>query len=136
MSTSWPTSDPIEAVSSDGPLQVDAISSCDNDDMMRNNYGNIPMADFVENLDEVYITLETCEELRVPSTSVTYNGGVPSKYSFIHKVIDGITISVNAVNIVFNSPAFTASVQVTISIPNKTFTAEYFLVFSGNEYFE
>lgn len=38
--------------------------------------------------------------------------GVPGKYSFIHKVIDGITVTVNTVNIIFNSPAFTASVQV------------------------
>lgn len=37
---------------------------------------------------------------------------VPGKYSFIHKVIDGITVTVNTVNILFNSPAFTASVQV------------------------
>jgi hypothetical protein len=37
---------------------------------------------------------------------------IPGKYSFIHKVIDGITITVNTVNILFNSPAFTASVQV------------------------
>lgn len=37
---------------------------------------------------------------------------VPGKYSFIHKVIDGITITVNKVNITFNSPAFTANVEV------------------------
>ena len=37
---------------------------------------------------------------------------IPGKYSFIHKVIDGITVTVNTVNILFNSPAFTASVQV------------------------
>lgn len=34
-------------------------------------------------------------------------------YSFIHKVIDGITIVVNTVNVNFISPAFTASVQVS-----------------------
>ncbi|XP_074033152.1 bridge-like lipid transfer protein family member 3B [Leptinotarsa decemlineata] len=74
------------------------------------------------NLDEVYITLETCEELRVSSTSPRPNyGGVPSKYSFIHKVIDGITVGINTVNIVFNSPAFTASVQITrILVESKT----------------
>lgn len=36
------------------------------------------------------------------------------KYSFIHKVIDGITIVVNTVNVNFKSPAFTASVQVRL----------------------
>lgn len=33
-------------------------------------------------------------------------------FSFIHKVIDGITIVVNTVNVKFHSPAFTSSVQV------------------------
>ncbi|KAG5872473.1 hypothetical protein JTB14_010610 [Gonioctena quinquepunctata] len=60
-STSWPTSDPIEAISSVGPLQVDAISySCDNDDydsydvgkIMGVPYWNIPMAEFVEVSDD------------------------------------------------------------------------------------
>ncbi|GLV35400.1 uncharacterized protein CBL_01450 [Carabus blaptoides fortunei] len=66
-------------------------------------------------LDEVNIIVETCEELRSlssPSGASSY-GGVPGKYSFIHKVIDGITIAVNTVNITFNSPAFTASVQIS-----------------------
>ena len=36
------------------------------------------------------------------------------KYSFIHKVVDGITIIVNTVNVKFLSTAFTASVQVSI----------------------
>ncbi|KAG5879149.1 hypothetical protein JTB14_033354 [Gonioctena quinquepunctata] len=60
-STSWQTSDPIEAISSDGPLQVDAISSsCDNDDydpydveiIMGVPYWNIPIAEFVEVSDD------------------------------------------------------------------------------------
>ena len=38
--------------------------------------------------------------------------------SFIHKVIDGITIIVNTVNVNFKSPAFTASVQVTYKFLN------------------
>lgn len=38
----------------------------------------------------------------------------PSKYSFIHKVIDGITIVVNTVYVKFLSLAFIASVQVTV----------------------
>ncbi|RZB39563.1 UHRF1-binding protein 1-like [Asbolus verrucosus] len=73
-------------------------------------------------LDEVNITVETCEELR----SMSAQGGlssyaIPGKYSFIHKVIDGITVTVNTVNIHFNSPAFTASVQLSrIVVESKT----------------
>lgn len=41
--------------------------------------------------------------------------------SFIHKVIDGITIIVNTVNVNFISPAFTASVQMSrIRVESKT----------------
>lgn len=60
------------------------------------------------------ITVETCEELRSMSAQggLSSYAAVPGKYSFIHKVIDGITVTVNTVNILFNSPAFTASVQV------------------------
>lgn len=64
-------------------------------------------------LDEVNITVETCEQLR----STSPEGGLssyttPVKYSFIHKVIDGITVTVNTVNVLFNSPAFIATVQI------------------------
>lgn len=68
-------------------------------------------------LDEVNISVETCEIAR--SGTPTAGGGIQSlsvpmgKYSFIHKVIDGITILVNTVNVNFKSPAFTASVQVS-----------------------
>ena len=60
------------------------------------------------------ITVETCQELR----SMSPQGGMssyttPGKYSFIHKVIDGITVTVNTVNVLFNSPAFIATVQVS-----------------------
>ncbi|XP_060530359.1 bridge-like lipid transfer protein family member 3A isoform X2 [Cylas formicarius] len=62
-------------------------------------------------LDEVNITVETCEELRCvsPQGALSY---APGKYSFIHKVIDGITVTVNTVNVLFNSPAFIATVQI------------------------
>lgn len=61
--------------------------------------------------------METCEELR----SLSAQGGlssyatIPGKYSFIHKIIDGITVLVNVVNIKFNSPAFIATVQVSFT---------------------
>lgn len=43
------------------------------------------------------------------------------KYSFINKIIDGITVTVNTVNIHFKSPAFNASVQMSrIRVESKT----------------
>ncbi|XP_016995913.2 bridge-like lipid transfer protein family member 3B isoform X3 [Drosophila takahashii] len=84
-------------------------------------------------LDEVRITIETCNP-----TSRDAGGGsgagsptaaaaaalpqVPQgKYSFIHKVVDGITIVVNTVNVNFVSAAFTASVQMSrIRVESKT----------------
>lgn len=67
----------------------------------------------VLSLDEVNIIVETCEELREMNLSGPATAAVPGKYSFIHKIIDGITVTVNAVNITFNSPAFTANVQIS-----------------------
>lgn len=67
----------------------------------------------LQSLDEVHIDVETCEDLRSmssPQGMSSYAG--PAKYSFIHKVIDGITVAVNTVSITFKSPAFIASVQV------------------------
>lgn len=68
---------------------------------------------YLQSLDEVHIDVETCEDLRSmssPQGISSYAG--PAKYSFIHKVIDGITIAVNTVLVTFKSPAFIASVQV------------------------
>lgn len=58
------------------------------------------------------------------------------KYSFIHKVVDGITIIVNTVNVKFLSAAFTASVQVgivsTMSVKTKRMSINFcvFVFFS------
>lgn len=79
-------------------------------------------------LDEVRITIETCEVgpggVRTPTPqtpglqSLT---GPQGKYSFINKVIDGITVVVNNVNVKFISPAFTASIQMSrIRVESKT----------------
>lgn len=72
-------------------------------------------------LDEVNISVETCELARSGTPTTNPNTiqslSVPmGKYSFIHKVIDGITILVNTVNVNFKSPAFTASVQVCANL--------------------
>ncbi|XP_050307973.1 UHRF1-binding protein 1-like [Anthonomus grandis grandis] len=66
----------------------------------------------VLSLDEVDIMVETCEELRSMSNQDAMSAYAPGKYSFIHKVIDGITVTVNTVNISFNSPAFVATLQI------------------------
>lgn len=64
-------------------------------------------------MDEVHIEVETCEDLRdmsSPQGLSSYTG--PTKYSYIHKIIDGITVAVNTVSVTFKSPAFIAKVQV------------------------
>ncbi|XP_047351332.1 UHRF1-binding protein 1-like isoform X1 [Vespa velutina] len=64
-------------------------------------------------LDEVHIEVETCEDLRNMSSNQglsSYAG--PAKYSLIHKVIDGITVTVNKVSVTFKSPAFIGSVEM------------------------
>ncbi|XP_073826873.1 bridge-like lipid transfer protein family member 3B isoform X4 [Musca autumnalis] len=91
-------------------------------------------------LDEVNITVETCDPNARQTDSKSPNGmngaggggggsagggslpQVPQgKYSFIHKVVDGITIIVNTVNVKFLSTAFTASVQMSrIRVESKT----------------
>lgn len=63
------------------------------------------------------ITVETCEFGRNDSgmsgwQSLTAPQG---KYNFINKIVDGITVTINAVNIKFKSPAFIASIQVSES---------------------
>lgn len=74
------------------------------------------MTKIKQSLDEVNITIETCEFGR--SENLISSGGWQSltapkgKYNFIDKIIDGITVTINTVNVKFNSPAFTASVQV------------------------
>ncbi|KYN07307.1 UHRF1-binding protein 1-like protein [Cyphomyrmex costatus] len=78
----------------------------------------------VLSLDEVHIDVETCEDLRSmssPQGISSYAG--PAKYSFIHKVIDGITVAVNTVLVTFKSPAFIASVQMNrIMVESKSAT--------------
>lgn len=76
-------------------------------------------------LDEVNICMETCENIRTgltPTSMGGIGGAAPQgKYSFIHKVIDGITVVVNTVNVKFQSPAFTASVQMSrIRVESRT----------------
>lgn len=74
-------------------------------------------------LDEVNITIETCEIARsgTPTAGLSSLAAPQGKYSFIHKVIDGITIVVNTVNVNLKSPAFTASVQMSrIRVESRT----------------
>nr|XP_018902773.1 PREDICTED: UHRF1-binding protein 1-like [Bemisia tabaci] len=73
-------------------------------------------------LDQVTIEIETCEELRSASVQgLSSYMQAPGKYSFIHKVIDGISIAVNTTEIIFRSPAFVASVtMLKILVESKT----------------
>ncbi|KAG8230509.1 hypothetical protein J437_LFUL010029, partial [Ladona fulva] len=74
-------------------------------------------------LDEVHISVETCEDLRPLSANygMPSDGSSSTKYSFIDKAIDGMTVYVNAVYVKFQSPAFVASVQMSrITVASKT----------------
>ncbi|XP_063237509.1 bridge-like lipid transfer protein family member 3A isoform X2 [Bacillus rossius redtenbacheri] len=72
-------------------------------------------------LDEVHIEVVTCEELRSISAHQGLSSLSSAKYSFINKVIDGITITVNTVQVTFKSPAFIASVQMSrIAVESKS----------------
>lgn len=89
-------------------------------------------------LDEVNITVETCELNDRGASGSSASGPPPGiaapqgKYSFIHKVIDGITIIVNTVNVKFKSPAFTASVQVRTYFNRRTFRYLICLLFCSD----
>ncbi|XP_045487527.1 UHRF1-binding protein 1-like isoform X2 [Pieris rapae] len=75
----------------------------------------------VLNLDEVHIALEVCEEPRVMNPNAAAAMPVPGKYSYIHKVIDGISVAVNHVQIDFNCDAFTSSVQISrVTVESRT----------------
>lgn len=74
---------------------------------------------YFQSLDEVNITIETCEFGRNENSGAPAGGwqsltAPKGKYNFIDKIIDGITVTINTVNINFKSPAFIASVQVCI----------------------
>ncbi|CAK1542504.1 unnamed protein product [Leptosia nina] len=75
----------------------------------------------VLNLDEVHIALEVCAEPRVMNPNAAAAMPVPGKYSYIHKVIDGISVAVNHVQIDFNCDAFTSSVQISrVTVESRT----------------
>lgn len=92
------------------------------------SWAKLKSAPITLHLDEVNVSVETCEVARSGGGTPTAGSGTQSsalpvmgRYSFIHKVIDGITIVVNNVNINFKSPAFVASVQMSrIRVESKT----------------
>ncbi|XP_041968977.1 UHRF1-binding protein 1-like isoform X2 [Aricia agestis] len=74
----------------------------------------------VLNLDEVHIALEVCEEPR-PLSQNAGAAAMGGKYSYIHKVIDGISVAVNLVQIDFRCDAFTSSVQISrVTVESRT----------------
>ncbi|CAH2087820.1 unnamed protein product [Euphydryas editha] len=75
----------------------------------------------VLNLDEVHIALEVCTEPRVMNPNAAGAMPIPGKYSYIHKVIDGISVAVNQVQIEFKCDAFTSSVQISrVTVESRT----------------
>lgn len=83
----------------------------------RISWAKLKSVPIILQLDEVHISVETCESARsggeTPTTTGIQSLTAPiGKYSFIHKVIDGITVVVNTVNVNLKSPAFVATVQV------------------------
>nr|XP_032522842.1 UHRF1-binding protein 1-like isoform X1 [Danaus plexippus plexippus] len=75
----------------------------------------------VLNLDEVHISLEVCTEPRVMKPGAGGAMPIPGKYSYIHKVIDGISVAVNQVQINFKCDAFTSSVQISrVTVESRT----------------
>ncbi|XP_059481044.1 bridge-like lipid transfer protein family member 3B isoform X3 [Neocloeon triangulifer] len=79
----------------------------------RIQWTHIKTVPIVLRLDEVQVVIETCPDLRSMSANQGLSSMSSGRYSFIHKVIDGMTITVNAVLVTFKSPAFVASVQVS-----------------------
>ncbi|XP_049878283.1 UHRF1-binding protein 1-like [Pectinophora gossypiella] len=75
----------------------------------------------VLNLDEVHIALEVCQEPRPVNPTAASAMPIPGKYSYIHKVIDGISVAVNQVQIDFSCDAFTSSVQISrVTVESRT----------------
>ncbi|XP_050355412.1 UHRF1-binding protein 1-like [Nymphalis io] len=72
-------------------------------------------------LDEVHIALEVCTEPRVMNPGSAGTMPIPGKYSYIHKVIDGISVAVNQVQIEFKCDAFTSSVLISrVTVESRT----------------
>ena len=68
-------------------------------------------------LDEVVIHGEICEDFRQEMhTGIAQKLAQEStsSYGFIQKIIDGITLNINAVNVQFKSDIFNASIEVCV----------------------
>ena len=67
-----------------------------------------------QSLDSVTIRVEACEKLRDcgPAAGNSFTAAPAGKYGFVNKAIDGITATVNTVEITFHSQAFESKVQV------------------------
>lgn len=60
------------------------------------------------------VEIETSDNVESMAMRENIQTTPPGKYKFINQVIDGMTIQINEVNIIFKDPAFHASVQVVI----------------------
>lgn len=96
------------------PSWLKLTSATCNRVLFRVQWAKLKSVPILLNLDVVDIRVETCSELRATSELQglsSYAGA--AKYTFIHKVIDGITVQINTVHIQFLSHAFTASVELS-----------------------
>lgn len=65
-------------------------------------------------LDNVNVQIETCEELRKAAGDTPNHAPVSAgKYGFINKVVDGITLTVESVEMTFHSREFESRVQIS-----------------------
>lgn len=67
-----------------------------------------------QTLDKVSVEIETCSNVESMAMRENIQTVQPGKYKFINQVIDGMTIQINEVNIMFRDPVFYASVQVIL----------------------
>ncbi|KAL4224791.1 UHRF1 (ICBP90) binding protein 1-like [Mactra antiquata] len=64
-------------------------------------------------LDEVVLEIETCPDLRPPNNSTESEHKSEGSYGFVDKVVDGIYVHINSVNVQFVSDKFHASLQLS-----------------------
>ncbi|CAL8071674.1 unnamed protein product [Orchesella dallaii] len=65
-------------------------------------------------LDKVNVQIETCEEFRKTAADAqNHVASSAGKYGFVNKVIDGITVTVESVEMTFHSREFESRVQIS-----------------------
>jgi len=95
------------------PVWVRLVSASCNRAAIRIQWTKLKTVPIQLQLDEIRVTIETCDELR---EGQTVNGpSLPQQgyYGFTEKIVDGISVSINLVHVNLTSLAFTASFQMS-----------------------